>query len=248
MDFNKAKQAFEKYIDTYNRQDKQINLKYIHTYKVVELIGELAFRLNLDKEEMELARLIGLLHDIGRFEQIRKYDQIDDVKTNMDHAQESCIYLFDEGHIRDFIDETKYDEIIKKAILNHNKLEIETMDEKSLLFSKMIRDVDKIDIFRSMAINYEMEFKSDDITEKVLKQFSEKKTVDIKLIKNTSDKTIQTLSLIYDINFDESFDILVETDNFDLFLGMIEVEKNSEKLWKKLRELTFDKINKGIGD
>ena len=55
-------------------------------------------------------------------------------------------------------------------------------------------------------------------------------------------------SVLYDINFDESFDILVNTDNFDLFLSVIEVDENSEKLWKKIREICFDKINIGIGD
>ena len=54
------------------------------------------------------------------------------------------------------------------------------------------------------------------------------------------------LAFIYDINFDESLDILVETDNFDLFLSTIEVEENSEKLWKKLREISLDKINRGV--
>ena len=56
------------------------------------------------------------------------------------------------------------------------------------------------------------------------------------------------LAFIFDINFDESFDILVNTDNFDLFLSTIEVEKNSEKLWKKLKEICFDQINQGVGD
>ena len=38
-----------------------------------------------------------------------------------------------------------------------------------------------------------------------------------------SDEIIKFLSFIFDINFEESFDILVSSDNFDLFLSTIEV-------------------------
>ena len=250
MDFNKAKQAFEKYLDDYDRNDKNISLKYRHTYKVVELMAELAFRLNLEKEEIELAKIIGLLHDIGRFEQIKKFDQKDDVNTNMDHADFGCHYLFSDYHIRDFgiNEESEEAKIIEKAIKNHNKLTIENMDEKSLLFAKMIRDMDKVDIFRVLSVDFEMKFNADEISQEVLKQFSSSELVDRKIVKSTSEETLMYLSYIYDINFEESFDILVSTDNFDLFLGMIEVSENSEKLWKKVRELCFDKINRGASN
>ena len=54
------------------------------------------------------------------------------------------------------------------------------------------------------------------------------------------------MAFIYDFNFNESYDILVDTDNFDLYLSVVEVSEDSEKLWKKLRELCFDKINRGV--
>lgn len=158
------------------------------------------------------------------------------------------MHLFDEGHIRDFIEESKYDEIIRNAILNHNKLEVEQMDEKSLLFAKMIRDMDKVDIFRTLVVDFEMKFNADEISQEVLKQFSNSELVDKKIVKSASDEVLLYLSYIYDINFEESFDILVSTDNFDLFLGTIEVSENSEKLWKKIREICFDKINRGVSD
>ena len=49
--------------------------------------------------------------------------------------------------IRKYIENDKYDEIIRKAIKNHNKFEIEKrLTEKELIFAKIIRDADKIDI------------------------------------------------------------------------------------------------------
>lgn len=247
--YEKAKQAFEEYMNNYDRSNHLINSKYVHTYQIVELMAELAFRLGLEKEKIELAKVIGLLHDIGRFEQIRKFDIIDDLQTNTDHAKESCIYLFDNKYIRNFIEDSKYDSIIKKAIHNHNKLEIEEgLTKEELLFSKMIRDMDKVDIFRVLAIDFERFFKASEVSEEVLREFQKESTIPNELIKTNSDSTLSTLSFIFDINFNESFDILVEKDNFDLFLSMVEVSEDSERLWKKIREICFDRINRGIGE
>ncbi len=243
----KAIKKFNEYINNYDKSIMQINLKYNHSFKVSELMGELAFRLNLNKEKIELARVIGLLHDIGRFEQFTKYKALNDSKS--DHADESIIYLFDEGHIRDFIDDNKYDDIIRTAIKYHNKLEIPTnLDGDNLLFTKMIRDMDKVDIYNQLAVNYNYVFKADSVTPELLESLKNEKCISNDMVNTDTDKVIKYLCFIFDINFDESFDILVSTDNFDLFLSTIEVDSNSEKLWKKIREICFDKINKGIGD
>lgn len=246
--YQKAKQAFEIYMSNFDKKNSLILLKYTHTYQVVELMAELAFRLGLDKEKIELAKVIGLLHDIGRFEQIRKFNILSDNRTGFDHADESCVYLFNEGHIRDFIEDYQYDSILEKSIRNHNKFEIEMdLTEEELLFSKMIRDMDKIDIYRVLAVNFEQVFRASEVSEEVLREFQKEKTICNRLVKSDSDKTLVRLAFIFDMNFNESFDILVEQDNFDLFLSVVEVSEDSEKLWKKVREICFDRINRGIG-
>lgn len=70
IDIAHAKQEFEKYLDEYDREDEQIYLKIEHTYGVVKYAGEIAGRMECSGEDVELAELIGLLHDIGRFEQM----------------------------------------------------------------------------------------------------------------------------------------------------------------------------------
>lgn len=245
--YEQAKLAFEGYIDNYDRNDPLIALKYIHTYKVVDLMAELAFRLNLSNEQLELAKIIGLLHDIGRFEQIKKYNNLSDAKTHMDHADVSCNYLFYNNHIRDFISNDLYDHIIDVAIRNHNKYSIENgLTEEEMLFSKMIRDMDKVDIFRVLAVRNEEVFRASDATESVLKEFSLNHEIVNNTIKTDTDRTITRLAFLFDINYNESLDILVDTDNFDLYLSTVDVDSNSEKLWKKLREICFDTINKGV--
>ena len=61
-----TKQEFEKYLDEYDREDEQICLKIVHTYGVMKYAGEIARKMECSGEDVELAELIGLLHDIGK--------------------------------------------------------------------------------------------------------------------------------------------------------------------------------------
>ena len=243
----KVIEEFNKYTANYDKNDINILVKYNHSFAVMDLITELAFRLNLDKEKMELARVIGLLHDIGRFEQLKEFKSFND--NNMDHAEVGADYLFKEGHIRDFIEDSKYDTIIEKAIRYHNKYAIPSdLTSEEELFCKLIRDADKIDIFKQEAINYDMVFDAKEITPEVLEDIKNERLVDRNNVHTKSDDTIQSLSMVFDINYEETYDLLVETDNLDLFLSMTNVSEDSENLFKKVKEVLFDKVNRGIGD
>ena len=71
--FKKVSKVFDEYTSNYNLKDKGIYLKYHHSYAVSNLMKDLAISLDLTDEEIEIAKVIGLLHDIGRFEQWKKF-------------------------------------------------------------------------------------------------------------------------------------------------------------------------------
>ena len=139
-----AQQEFESYLNGYNRENDRIKLKIIHTYGVVKQAEELAERMHLSAEDTDLARLIALLHDIGRFEQLKRYDSFE--PGTMDHAAYGVKVLFDEGMIRRFLPDDKWDSIIYTAIAHHSDYELpEISDPQTLLHAKLIRDEDKLD-------------------------------------------------------------------------------------------------------
>ena len=145
IDFNIAKKAFKDYVASFDLNDSKIRLKIEHTYKVVEACEYIAKDLKLNEEDINLAKLIGLLHDIGRFKQLKNFNSFDDNST-IDHAEYGADILFKDNLIRKFLAEETYDNIIEKAIRNHNKYKIEdNLSERELLFSKIIRDGDKMD-------------------------------------------------------------------------------------------------------
>ena len=70
LDIENAKKVFQEYVDSFDKTQNGIRLKNAHTYRVADLIKTLAESISFSDEEIELAELIGLLHDIGRFEQL----------------------------------------------------------------------------------------------------------------------------------------------------------------------------------
>ncbi len=138
---------FLNYVSNYDTENKElIVLKLEHSLRVCENSKFLAEQLGLEKREVELASKIGLLHDIGRFEQIRKYGSLKPV-SEFDHGKVGVKILFEDGLISDFETDENLYPLISFAIENHNRLKIEsTSDEKKKKFAKLVRDVDKIDI------------------------------------------------------------------------------------------------------
>ncbi len=166
-----TEKIFLNYLKQYDQNDDKIHLKIVHTWGVVQAIDFIVSDMNLKEEDKELARLIALLHDIGRFEQLKKYHTFDD--TVMPHAQCSVDILFRDGLIREFVADRNLDTIIYNAIRLHGVYRIDDSmyrlyrkqdikeweknlpvlkDEELLnrvkLHTKLIRDADKVDNFR----------------------------------------------------------------------------------------------------
>ena len=69
IDLTKAKMAFKKYVSNYDITDPNVELKIEHTYRVADVALEVSKAIGENEENQQLAELIGILHDIGRFEQ-----------------------------------------------------------------------------------------------------------------------------------------------------------------------------------
>ena len=68
INITKAEEAFADYVRSYDPENGKVRLKIIHTYHVEKTAEKIAMELGLGEEDVLLAKLIGLLHDIGRFE------------------------------------------------------------------------------------------------------------------------------------------------------------------------------------
>lgn len=234
LDNLKAREVLKTYIDKYDFSNPRIKLKAEHIFRVAEVSRKIATELKLSKEEIELAELIGLLHDIGRFEQLRIYDTFKDSKS-VNHAEMGIKVLKENDFIKEFCNDEKYYDIIYKAIYNHNKYKIEdVLDEETLLQAKIIRDADKIDIlnllvFESFETLYKKkEIIDEPITENVLTKMLEGKQVERKEQKTSMDDWVSNIGYIYDIYFKPSFIILKQKDYINKIIDRtktLEMEK-----------------------
>lgn len=149
MNRNNVIDKFNEYTSAYDLQNPKIRLKYEHTFRVATLCDTIAKSLNLSSSDIDLAWLIGMLHDIGRFEQVRRFGTFVD-KESVDHANFGADLLFSEVN-RDerLIFDIPEKELVEIAIRNHSRFRIATdLSERETLFCNIIRDADKIDILR----------------------------------------------------------------------------------------------------
>ena len=177
--------------------------------------------MGLNQEDIELAELIGLLHDIGRFEQVRLYHTFVD-RDSINHGEYGAKILFEEGLIRKFIKEDKFDEIIKLAIINHNRAEIqEGISEREKLHCKIIRDADKTDIFKILvtgdkkAVWEKADLSDDKISDEIYREFIEEKKIDYKERRTSADILVSHFCYIYDLNFAITRKIIKENNYID---------------------------------
>ena len=148
IDRARAQKAFADYAAHYNAADAKVKLKIDHTYRVAALCARIAQSLDLPPEDVDLAWLSGILHDVGRFEQLRRYNTFIDAQS-VSHAAMSVAVLFDEGRIRDYLDDAGADALLRTAVEWHSAFRLpEALDDCTRLFCQILRDADKIDILR----------------------------------------------------------------------------------------------------
>ena len=211
IDFKHARGVFEDYLNGYDREDEKIKLKIIHTYGVVKSAREIGHRMHLNEEDQQLAELIALLHDIGRFQQLRLYNSFS--PDTMDHAAFGVQLLFEGENpmISRFIEDRSYDELIRVAIARHSDFRLEGIqDERTLFHAKMIRDADKLDNCRVKLL---------DSVEAMIGVPQE----------HAVDYWVSYAAQYYDLNFKETWRIMKEKDYISRIIKRLEYKEKDTR-------------------
>ena len=224
---NENHDAFDEYAMKFDMNERMIQYKYNHSYRVVHQ-EEICRSLNLDTEERDLASTIALLHDIARFRQWRDFKTFSDAKS-FDHGDEGVKILFDEGEIKNYNVKSDDLDILKTAIKNHNKYLIDPnkMSVREALHSKIIRDADKVDILYAFSTNHLLELDEDDaeISDEVRDKFFEHDQVLKSKLKSKNDMTIMLWGLIFDLNYDYSKERILNEKYIEKMYGFLKHKK-----------------------
>lgn len=249
MDRDFVVSQFTRYVHGFDQKEEGVRLKYAHSLQVSRLCEQIALSLDLSQSEVDLAWLIGILHDIGRFEQLREYHTFVDYRS-MDHAKYGAHYLFDDGHIRDFFDDESQDDVIRMAIDQHNVYQLrEDLTPRQRLFCQLIRDADKIDIFRVYVLYMSQkkniwnvdwaDFENQPISDVVMAQARQRKIVRTQDKKTFMDFYVGALCLYFDLVYPRSRQLAREQGYFDKLLDFHSQNADSERKLDEIRQLVW---------
>lgn len=250
IDIEHAKKEFDKYLRDFDLENPKILLKKVHTYGVIKAADYICTREELGAGDRDLALLIALLHDIGRFEQLRAYNSYDD--DRFDHARFGVKLLFEQGKIRDFISCADYDEVIRQSIACHSMYRLpEIQDPRILLHCKIIRDADKLDNFRVKSVDsLEAHFnlpgeiiQKEGISENVLQAVRDHRCVRREERKTHLDMWVSYMAFIFDLNFSSSFRFIQEHDYINRCIDRMDYsEKNTKESVEEVRRICLDYV------
>ena len=249
IDLEKAKEEFIKYTENYDLTNDRIKGKQIHSLRIMEISKLIAEGLGLAKEEIDLSILIGLLHDIARFEQYTKYKTFRDLES-IDHGDSGAEIL--QKDIRKYIKNDEYDEIILKAVKNHNKFKIEEgLTKKEKIFAKIVRDADKIDIFYESVVMFwkgkEEIVEQSIISKDVIEQFDRFVQIKHKKEESAIDNIIRVIAFIFDMNFKPSFQILKEEDYINKILNRYDFKDDyTKRTVEEIRKIANEYVKNKI--
>lgn len=270
------KKTFQEYTDRYDSANPKIKLKIDHTYRVANLCEQIAQSLELSAAEVDLAWLSGMLHDVGRFEQLRRYNTFSDAQS-IDHARFAVERLYDEGLIADYVPEISTTELVadartwrsmgganesptaqsedmplsdilqtlRIAIGEHSAYRIQKgLDERTRMFCQILRDADKVDIFRVICDTPMEEvygFQTKDIlcsaiTPEVMQAFYEHHAVLRKLKKCPADYIVAHGSLTFELVYPESLRIAKEQGYLKQMMSFQSENPDTAEIFEDLRK------------
>ena len=223
IDRKHVRETFAAYTRNYNPEDIKIALKIAHTYRVADFCERIAQSIaekeKLTQEDIDFAWLSGILHDIGRFEQVKRYDTFIDSQS-VDHAEFGADLLFKDQRLIDgYVADRALDGTLETVIRQHNKYRIdEAVTGKTLVFANILRDADKVDILR---VNVETPMEeiynvtrdtllSSSVSDKVMQQVRQHIAVNRDVMDTPAEHLIGHIALCFELVYPMSWQIAKE--------------------------------------
>ncbi len=197
-----------------------MDLKVEHTRRVCEGIVDIGLSLGLSDEDLCIAETSALLHDIGRFDQYKRYRTFSDFESE-DHAQIGVKIIQSTGVLKGL--DKSMAELIVLLVRYHNLFALPVGENgRSLFFLKLLRDADKVDIWRVVTDYYQNSGRhrnrsieldlpnTHQIADPVYDALMNGKLVLMSDLKSLADFKLLQMGWVYDLNFPATFQIALE--------------------------------------
>jgi putative nucleotidyltransferase with HDIG domain len=240
---------FDDYVAGFYGDDKFVNanleLKEQHSQRVCQEMLYLADQVKLTDNQKRIAEAIALFHDIGRFEQFTNHRTYNDFRS-VDHCLLGLEVLREAGVLDGVVREER--EFIERAIEYHGRKDLPgDLDGLCLLFSKLIRDADKLDVFY-VVIQYYKQYRDDPSNFLLELEFPDKPTyspevvgavqrgelIDYSRLQTLNDMKLLQLGWVYDINFTATLKRIRHRRFLETLLELLPQTRDIEKVKEKI--------------
>lgn len=247
---------FNSYIDKFKdlteEQAKNFKIKQMHSLRVAENSLWLSEKLKLSVEDKILAFIMAVFHDIGRFPQLVEYNTFND-SVSVDHA-DLGIDVLKENKLLEQL-ECKEADLIHTAILWHNKFKItDKLNDRELLYARLLRDCDKLDILRVLTdyysdrnsepnhtLTWELP-KAAKVSDGAAKEILAGKLVSKKNVSTELDVKIMQMSWIFDLNFKASVGMVLEKRYLEKIYNSVSKNDQIIEIYRKVKVFAENKM------
>lgn len=238
MDQSIILKEFDAFLSNYDLSDSKVQLKKEHTFHVAQNCEWIAKRCGFNAQEIQLAWLLGILHDIGRFEQLKRYETFYDA-LSCNHAFLSAD-LIKEGYFTISEEDKK---LIDFCVRWHNAYAIPACEAYTAKMAHLLRDADKIDILRvnvesSFEDIYgmpESEFYHSKISLDVWQDLMNHQTVDQSHRKTAIDYRLSHIAFVYGLEYKESIQLLMKQGYLLKMLDFTSQIDSVNQQWKEIK-------------
>jgi len=234
---------------------RHIDIKRDHTAEVCLNSVRIARDLRMSGEGSLLAEAIGLFHDVGRFPQYQRYKTFDD-GISVNHATLGAKVLLEQKALQ-CLPKQEQDLIIRCVTL-HNVFSLpEELDSRTLLFAKLVRDADKLDIVRVLIEYFEQDAgeraeavalglpDSPGYSTDVLACLARGEMARKSDLTTLNDFKLLQLAWLYDLNFASSLRMVLERCYIDKLEGLLPHAEEIKKAVELVRAYVDGKLRAG---
>jgi hypothetical protein len=259
---NKLKTWFDEYVAGFYGRDQYINanlkMKQDHTRRTCCEMLWLASQMGLNPRQLRIAEVVALFHDIGRFRQFVSYKTYNDNRS-VDHCRLALQVICQTGVLEPLEQEER--QIIETAIQHHGALELpEGLDSQTLLFAKLIRDADKIDILYVVTDYYEkytenpqdflLELEFPDTNEyslEVLSDVLNGRRTNYAELHTLNDMKLLQLGWVYDVNFTVTLKRIMQRGLLEKLVSFLPDMEDIKEAYEHVLVYVKNRIAEGDG-
>jgi len=228
-------------------------LKKRHSFRVVRAIRAIGESLGLNPNDLRVAEAMALMHDVGRFEQYARYRTFADAQS-VDHA-DLGVQVLHECRVLDSLGQPTRD-LILRAVAYHNRIRIPADEtEECLFFSRLLRDADKIDIFR-IATRYYLDRDSKrnaaieldlpdsaEISGEIIQCLEEGRLIRSGLLKSLNDFKLLQMGWVYDMNFLPALQLIREKGYIEAIRLALPASGDIDRAYARVAAYLHERLN-----